>query len=285
MRVFPSGTAILNAVASIGGTQPHRGIRYGDRPRQVLDVYRTAAARPSPTIVFFYGGGWEEGERGGYCFLGSALAARGFVTVIPDYRIFPEVRFPAFVEDGAEALRWVTDNIEKFGGDHRRLVVMGHSAGAYIAAMLAFDRKRLAMVGLDAGRSLKAMIGLAGPYDFLPLRSATLKEIFGPEPGLAATQPINFVEADAPPAFLATGRRDRVVDPANTMRLAARLVAVGGNAQVKLYGHVGHGTLIGAFARPLRFLAPVLEDVVHFAREMCGVDAFADMTAARERIA
>jgi acetyl esterase/lipase len=265
MKAFPSPVDILNAIARIGSPLPLKGIRYGRGRRQVLDIYRSAGQQPSPTIVFFYGGGWEEGERGDYFFVGSALAARGFTVVVPDYRVFPEVRFPAFVEDAAEAVRWTFDHITEFGGDRRRLIVMGHSAGAHIASMLAFDRKRLAKVGLDATRGLRAMIGLAGPYDFLPLHSRTLKEIFGPEQDLAATQPINFVEAEAPPAFLATGRHDGSVDPSNTVRMAARIRSAGGTAEVKLYDRVKHRTLIGAFARPLRFLAPVLDDVVDFA--------------------
>lgn len=270
MKAFPYPVDILNAIARIGSPPQLRGIHYGREDRQVLDVYRSAEQHLSPTIVFFYGGGWEEGERGDYFFVGSALAARGFTVVIPDYRVFPEVCFPEFIEDAAEALHWTFGHIAEFGGDRRRLTVMGHSAGAHIAAMLAFDRKRLAGVGLDASCDLNAMIGLAGPYDFLPLRSRTLKEIFGPESGLAATQPINFVEADAPPTFLATGRHDSSVDPGNTVRMAARIKSVGGQAEMKFYDRVSHRTLIGAFARPLRFLAPVLDDVVDFVtRESC----------------
>lgn len=264
MRAFPSAVNFVNAIARIGAAPPLVGIRYGLRHRHILDIYQPAARVSSPTIVFFYGGGWEGGERGDYFFLGSALAARGFNVVIPDYRVYPEVRFPAFIDDAAEALRWTIDHIAEFGGDRRRLVVMGHSAGAHIAAMLAFDRKRLAKVGLAASRDIDAMVGLAGPYDFLPLRNETLKEIFGSEHGLAATQPINFVGGDAPPAFLATGRWDRSVDPGNTVRMAARIRSFGGQAEVRLYERANHRTVIGAFARPLRFLAPVLDDVVEF---------------------
>ena len=285
MKGFPSPVDLLNAIARIGAPHPRRAIRYGLRPRHVLDIYPAATDGPSPVIVFFYGGGWEEGERGDYFFVGSALAARGFTAVIPDYRVFPEVRFPAFIEDVAEALRWTVDHIAEFGGDPRRVIVMGHSAGAHIAAMLAFDRKWLARVNLDASRDLNAMIGLAGPYDFLPLHSQTLKEIFGPEKYLAATQPINFVGLDVPPSFLATGRNDRSVDPGNTSRLAERIRLLGGDAETKLYDHVNHRTLIGAFARPLRFLAPVLDDVVGFALKHSRPGALSDWTAARGRTA
>lgn len=285
MRLFPSSVDCLNVIARIGATHPQRAIRYGRRQRHVLDIYPAATDGPSPVIVFFYGGGWEEGERGDYFFVGSALAARGFTAVIPDYRVFPEVRFPAFIEDAAGALRWTMDHIAEFGGDPRRVIVMGHSAGAHISAMLAFDPKWLARVSLDAGRDLKGMIGLAGPYDFLPLHSQTLKEIFGPDKDLAATQPINFVGPGAPPAFLATGTNDKSVDPGNTVRLAERIRLLGGGAETKLYDHVNHRTLIGAFARPLRFLAPILNDVADFALKRSGADTLPHRTTARGRTA
>jgi acetyl esterase/lipase len=161
---------------------------------------------------------------------------------------------------------------------------MGHSAGAHIAAMLAFDRKWLASV-LDARIELRAMIGLAGPYDFLPLRSQKLKKIFGPEEDLAGTQPINFVDTLAPPAFLATGTRDLTVRSANTIRLAERIRQVGGEVDVKLYKRVNHRTLVGALARPLRFLAPVLDDVTSFARKHSHPQTSADWLPAPGRFA
>ena len=283
MKVFPSAVDILNAIARIGSRPRLQGIRYGREHRQVLDVYRAAAQDPSPTIVFFYGGGWEEGERGDYFFVGSALAARGFTVVIPDYRVFPEARFPIFIEDAAQTVRWTLDHVAEFGGDPRRTIAMGHSAGAHIAAMLAFDRKWLAGVDIEAGTELSAMIGLAGPYDFLPLHSQTLKQIFGPEKGLADTQPINFVDAFAPPAFLATGKNDRTVDPGNTIRLAERIRCFGSEAEMKLYDRVDHRALIGAFACPLRFLTPVLDDVVAFARKHTDQRALPGWSSTRSR--
>lgn len=285
MKAFLSPVDFLNVIARIGGTRADKGIRYGRCPRHVLDIYPAAMDGPSPVIIFFYGGGWEGGERSDYLFVGSALARRGFTTVIPDYRVYPEVRFPGFVEDATAAMRWTLDHIADFGGDRRRVIVMGHSAGAHIAAMLAFDRKWLAKASLDANLDICAMIGLAGPYDFLPLRSQTLKQIFGPESDLADTQPINFVDAFAPPAFLATGKNDQTVDPGNTIRLTERIRCVGGEAEMKLYDRVHHSTLIGAFAHPLRFLAPVLDDVVGFALKRTNPQTLPDWTAARGRTA
>ena len=267
-----SPATVLNVIALWGKYRATTGIAYAPGPRHSLDIYapepRSAAA--APVVVFFYGGDWQEGDRATYRFVGAALAARGLVTVIPDYRVYPEVRFAGFLEDGALAVKWVHDHAAEFGGDPARLVLMGHSAGGYIAAMLAYDRQWLAAVGLDPDRDVKGLVGLAGPYDFLPLHRDTLKIIFGPEDHLAATQPINFVEPGAPPAFLASGRDDDMVDPGNVTRLARRIGEKGDAVTTKFYDGVGHRMLIGAFAAPLRSLAPVLRDTVEFVDGVAG---------------
>jgi acetyl esterase/lipase len=260
-----SPVSVLNTIALWGRYRVTTGIAYAPGPRRALDVY-LPEPRPksAPVVVFFYGGNWQEGDKATYRFVGAALAARGLAVIIPDYRVFPEVRFPDFLEDAASAVRWVHDHAAGFGGDPSRLVLMGHSAGAHIAAMLTYDRKWLLADGLDPDRDVKGLVGLAGPYDFLPLHDDTLKVIFGPESGLAATQPINYVQPGAPPAFLASGRDDSIVDPGNVTRLARRIAEKGDAATVTFYDGIGHRTLIGAFAAPLRPLAPVLRDTANF---------------------
>ena len=198
-----------------------------------------------------------------YLFLAAALARRGYVTVVPDYRIYPDARYPGFVEDGALAVRWARDNAARFGGDPRNLFVMGHSAGAYIAAMLAIDRRWLRAVDLSPGRDIAGFIGIAGPYDFLPLKDETLKVIFGGA-NVPATQPISYVSGGEPPTLLATGDDDGTVDPGNATRLASRLRVAGCDVRVATYPRVGHLGIIGAFAFPLRLLAPILNDVDAF---------------------
>jgi acetyl esterase/lipase len=243
-----------------------RSLAYGEGARRTLDVYRPHAADGAAVIVFFYGGSWRKGRKETYRFLGAALARHGFVTMVADYRVFPEVRHPGFIEDGALAVRWASDNAARYGGDPSRLFVMGHSAGAYIAAMLALDERWLdAVAPVPKQRIIAGLIGISGPYDFLPLRDGTLATIFGGANRLE-TQPISYVSATAPPAFLATGARDRMVDPGNSHRLATRLNAAGGDARVATYPGIGHIMAIGAFMLPsaLRKLAPVLDDVEAF---------------------
>jgi acetyl esterase/lipase len=253
--------AAINTLARFGDYRRTSGIAYAAGPRHALDIYQPAAARQSPVVVFLYGGGWEDGDRADYRFVGAALAARGVVVVIPDYRLFPEVRYPGFLEDCAAAVRWTQDHVAAYGGDPGRIILMGHSAGAYNAAMLTLDRRWLRAAGAAPPR---AMIGLAGPYDFLPLRSEVLKTIFGPEETRAATQPIQYVSAGAPPVFLAAGDDDRTVDPGNTERLAARLRGAGDAVTVARYPGVDHKAIIGALSPPLRGFAPVLRDVMRF---------------------
>lgn len=259
-------TAFNTLVPKDGGTRlVARDLAYGDGPRRRLDIYapRTGSG-PRPVIVFFYGGSWNSGERSGYAFVGRALAARGFVTIIPDYRLVPEVTYPGFVEDGAAAVRWARANAKTYGGDGERIVVAGHSAGAYIAAMLAVDRRWL---GTDR-TAVRGLVGLAGPYDFAPFTVGASKAAFGTWPDAAETQPITHVDRSAPPALLLTGAEDTTVRPRNSQALAARLRAAGVAAEVKSYPDVGHIGILTAVARPFRGKAPVVRDVAAFAEQV-----------------
>lgn len=265
-----SPVAVLNATAADPQVIESTGLAYGSGSRDGLDLYRPVDANGArPACVFFYGGGWEDGDRADYRFVGMALAGQGVTTAIPDYRLYPEVTFPAFLADAARAVRFVRDRLAA-DGQAPRLVLAGHSAGAHIAAMLALEPVWLRHAGVDPVADIAGFVGLAGPYDFLPLRSSVLKSIFGPEAGRAASQPINFVTPTAPPALLATGRRDRVVEPGNTARLAERLREAGTMVEERFYPLASHETLIGAFARPLRFIAPVLRDTVGFITRVTG---------------
>ncbi|MEO6433784.1 MAG: alpha/beta hydrolase [Sphingomicrobium sp.] len=238
---------------------------YGSDPRQTLDIYRpSGAAAGLPIIVFFYGGSWNSGTKNGYAWLGRALAARGFVVAIPNYRLVPQAPFPAFIEDGAAAVALVRQIAGKVGGDPARIVLAGHSAGAYNAAMLAYDQRWL---GADH-RSVKGFIGLAGPYDFLPFKGADIEAAFKGRGDPKATQPVNFIDPGDPPAFLATGSEDRTVHRRNSNALAARLKAAGITAVRKDYPGVGHAGLVTAIAKPLRGRASVLDDMTAFATQV-----------------
>lgn len=252
---------MLDAALSLGRTGPVvRDLAYGSEKRQRLDIYRprAAAGGARPVLVFFYGGNWDSGDKHDYAFAGRAFAALGYVAVLPDYTHTHERPYPAFMADGAAALAWVRDHISDHGGDPARIAVAGHSAGAYIAVTLALDRR------WGAADAIKAGVGLAGPYDFLPFDSPITERTFAHVPDLPATQPVNHVRADAPPLLLATGDADTTVRPGHSMELAERVQAAGGKAELILYPGVTHTGPLKAIARPFRGHAPVLRDIADF---------------------
>ncbi|HZW15692.1 MAG TPA: alpha/beta hydrolase, partial [Brevundimonas sp.] len=224
------------------------GVSYGDDPRQRMDVLAPAAraGRPWAVLVFFYGGGWDSGERRHYRWAAHALAARGFVVAVPDYRIVPTVHFPAFIEDAAAATARVGRLAGQYGGDPARLGVVGHSAGAHLAMMIALDRRYMAAAG--APGLIRAAAGLAGPYDFLPLDVPASINAFSRAPDLTLTQPVTFVRADAAPLWLGHGTADTVVQPEDSTVLCERMTAVGGRCEATLYPGLNHADLIATFS-------------------------------------
>lgn len=241
-------------------------IEYGPDQRQKLDVYSPIdAGSATPVVVFFYGGGWRNGSRQNYEFVASALTEAGLTVVIPDYRLFPDVTFPAFVEDGAAAYAWVISNIEQYGGRPGDTFIMGHSAGAHIAASIALDGRYLEQQDLTTD-SVRGFIGLSGPYDFLPL-SGYLEDVF-PEPYREQSQPINYVSSDAPPTLLIHGEDDFTVRIENSERLGMKLQESGVEVTLKSYEGVGHARVVAAMAPPLDFLAQTFEDTEKFIQDV-----------------
>ncbi|MBY0532875.1 MAG: alpha/beta hydrolase [Xanthobacteraceae bacterium] len=258
---------VLNLVSRGADVSVEYDVSYGGDPRMKLDVYRPANATNAPVVVFFYGGSWQRGDKSIYRFVGNTLARAGIVAVIPNYRLYPPVLYPDFLRDSALAVRWAKDNAARFGGDPTKLFLSGHSAGAYNAVSLATDRRWLAEAKLEPKADLAGVIGIAGPYDFLPLKDEQLKIIFGPEEARPKTQPIHYVNGDEPPLLLLRPANDTVVDPGNSARLAKRIEEKGGKATLKTYDRVGHLSIIGTLSPLLSFLAPTKNDFVDFVRQ------------------
>lgn len=265
-----SPLGLLNALGprDPGVRRVARDMAYGDDPRQRLDVYAPRGDGTYPTLVFFYGGGWDSGSRELYGWAAQALAAQGFVVVLPDYRLVPQALFPAFVEDAATATAKAAEVVERYGGDPARLGVLGHSAGAHLAMMIALDRRYMAAVGQPG--LIKAAAGLAGPYDFLPLDVAASRNAFGRAPDPTLTQPVTFVRPDAPPIWLGHGTADTVVHDEDTVILDQRMRAVGGRSEAKLYPGLDHADLIATFSPLFRKKATVLADVTGFFHRQLG---------------
>jgi acetyl esterase/lipase len=249
-----SRLALLDAFTPKGAMTVARDIALGDDPRQSLDVYTPNARppRPRPIIVWFYGGSWQSGRKAHYRFIAEWLTGLGYVVAIPDYRLYPKVRFPAFLEDGAKALAWLADekNVAPLAGDARCLILMGHSAGAYNAAMLAHDRRWADAAGVPAG-AVKGFIGLAGPYDFHPYDVPSTKATFGDAPP-EETQPVRHAQAGGPATLLLHGRADTTVDPRHVEALAQVLRRVGVPVETHMFDGVDHVRIVSALSTPLK---------------------------------
>lgn len=263
-----SGAGVLNSLVPADSYSGKEGIAYGTDPRQKLDVYKPltrAGAAPPPIVVFFYGGNWSQGERADYRFVGEALSSRGAIVVIADYRLSPQFRYPVFLQDSAAAVKWTFDHAAELGGTATNIVVMGHSAGGYNAAMVALDPRWLRGAGLPPDRKIAGWIGLAGPYDFLPIVDRQSQVAFDWPNTPRDSQPIEYVRAGAPPALLLAATKDDLVNPQrNSVGMATRLRAAGVPVTLKLYERVSHVTLLAAVAKPLDWLAPVRAEVLAF---------------------
>ena len=256
---------ILNATIPRDGYRVHRDIAYGAHARQRFDIYVPDGAKNAPVILFFYGGSWQNGSKDDYRFLGQALTSRGFIAVVADYRLYPEVKFPAFVEDGAQAFRAVRQKIDAYGGDRRNVFIAGHSAGAYLAVMLAVDPVYLAQAG-EKRQHIRGAIGLDGPYNFLPFTDKAIIDIFSTTAD-RDTQPIHRLRAPVPPVLLATGDDDDTVDPRNSITMAEALRKVGASVELRRYADVDHIDIVLALAEGFRHRASVLEDIDVFVTE------------------
>lgn len=265
--VFASGCTrlsflIANSATLTGHYDRSTNHSYGPESRQKLDVYFPKAAKDRPVVVFFYGGSWTAGSRGFYRFVGAALAERGIVTVLPDYRLYPQVKFPLFLDDGALAVAWVQEHAREFGGDPHRIVLMGHSAGGHEAAFLAYDPRLLQKAGARP-EWIVGLVGLSGPYALEP-DTKTLNTIFASPYTEAEWQPVRFVTPQAPPTLLVHGTADDVVSIEHAEKLRDILQANHVRVETQFYPERNHADTVAGFSVPARGRTPVLDQSVSF---------------------
>ena len=282
-RASTSGTSFFDFLIREPGVVFTGGVPYGPDERHRLDVFAPAAATSGPIVLFLYGGAWTSGDRSTYEFVGTALAARGITTVVADYRLYPQVRFPGFVEDAARAYAWVDRHLARAQGRRCPVFLMGHSAGAHIAALLAVDRRWLAAAAPQAAAPA-GLVGLAGPYAFDPTTWDTTAAIFSPVAGRAdRARPARLVRHRGPPTLLLHGADDRTVGLFNTTEFAEALAAHGTPVGTIVYPDIGHVGLVSALAKPFRWRADILDDVVAFVRSAAAKHAGAGAAAGRNR--
>lgn len=259
------GLGAANTLARLGDYHLQIDVAYGKEPLQRLDIYRpTAEAENAPVVLFFYGGCWggcTTFEKAYYRFVADTLTSVGYIAVIADYRRYPEVTIEPILADAAAATEWVVENLVRSGESERPLFLMGHSAGAHLAAMLSVDEQRLAP---DTHNAVTGFIGLAGPYDFLPLTKPYQVKVFAPPQRYAKTQPINFLNGNEPPMLLLWGADDETVYRRNIENMAAKAAHVGVPVRQRIYPGMGHVDLVSALARPYRGGSPVWADIKAF---------------------
>jgi acetyl esterase/lipase len=258
---------ILNSAAPDSGYTLSQNIVYDSNTGEKLDIYAPPGSANAPVVVFFYGRRWEQGIKTDYKFVGQALAARGFVAVIPDYRLYPQVKYPDFLYDCAHAVEWVHSHIGGYGGSPAKIVLMGHDAGAYNAAMLTLDQEFLSKVG--GNRSwVRGMIGMSGAYDFLPLTDPDLRDLFGPPESYDKTQPVLYVDGNSPPVLLMHGGQDEVIPISNTNSLYDRLRRAGASADKVVYPDLDHQWVLNDVAAHLQSHADVMDKIDAFVRRV-----------------
>ena len=253
---------LLNGVGSDSAYRNATTVRYGNEPRQQLDIYQPTVSRQGIVVVFFYGGGWRMGERDEYRFVAQTLTRYGATVVIPDYRIYPGGVFPDFMHDAAAAVAWTLRNIAQYGGDPKKIYLVGHSAGAHIATLLALDTRYLTAQGLK-NDVLAGVVGLATPADFANNLEARFRPAFVNQTELERAQPIRYARGDAPRMLLQHGATDSVVRPRNSLALAEQITAMGGQAQARIYPNQGHSALLLIFS-PLLGRSTILDDTLNF---------------------
>ncbi|WP_082992521.1 alpha/beta hydrolase [Erythrobacter sp. QSSC1-22B] len=263
-----NSVAVLDTVDRVTGGDPGvervAHVRLGEAPTQTLSLYRARqTAEPAPVLLFVHGGSWDWGDPKDYGFVARSLAPEGFVVALAGYRLGEEGRYPAMLEDTAQAIRWLRDNAARHGGDPERIYLAGHSAGAYNVVQVALEPRWLAAEGVSTA-AIRGVVGMAGPYDFFPFDKDSTRAAFGDATDPEATQPINHVRPDAPPMLLLTGTEDTTVKPRNTRALAAALEQAGVPVETRYYDGLDHSDVLVMLASPWRRKPEVRDDILRF---------------------
>ncbi|MFT4713489.1 MAG: acetyl esterase/lipase [Candidatus Azotimanducaceae bacterium] len=263
-----AGLRIINAAARSGGYRVKRGISYGPACRNQLDHYVLSndgieTTHLRPLVLFIYGGNWQSGHRRDYRFVADTLCSIGCDVVVPDYRLYPEVRFSDMLKDVCLATTWVMQNDEI---DKRRpIYIMGHSAGAQLGSLVCLNRDLLSHIP-NVEQRIAAFIGLSGPYDFFPYTEERHWDLFGPEEQYPLSQAVNFVRAEAPPLYLLHGKEDNRVRRGHSKSLMEKQIAAGGHASREVYEGVGHVDMVVSFSVFHRRSSQAIKDIEKFLR-------------------
>ncbi|MFP6901579.1 MAG: alpha/beta hydrolase [Opitutales bacterium] len=218
-------------------------LAYGKHERQKLDVVWSAENKASPVVIFFHGGSWRWGVKDFYRDIGKEFAKQGVTFVVANYRLYPEVRFPAFVEDAARVVKWTRQHIGRYGGKPDAIFLMGHSSGAHIVSHLALNESYIEAVGGDFSW-IKGVIGLSGPYTFQPSEEWLYNDVFHPLSKSPKVVPISLVDGDEPPFLVLHGRHDYLVDVKQAEAFVQRIEEKGGEVTKRIFHLHGHFSMM-----------------------------------------
>lgn len=262
MACTPAKFALVNAPTLTYEGKIIEDVAYGDLARQKLDIYIPDIERDTfPVVVFFHGGRWTQGSKEQYKFVGMTLSKMGYVAVLPNTRLYPEVKFPSFAEDAAKSLAWVYENINQYKGN-KDLFVSGHSSGAHLGALILADESYLAAFELSPD-VVNAFAGISGPYDFVP-QAPDIKKMFGPPENFPNMVVTNFIGGDEPPMLLLYTGEDESVHPRNLKAFKAGIEKAGGEVESIIYEKGGHAAPVAAFSWANPSDLPVPEDIDKF---------------------
>lgn len=284
LRVFPiiilsgcSAVQIVNSVSKIYPVEVEKDIAFGDNPRDTMDIYypksKNENSANTPVVVFIYGGSWNRGEKSEYEFVGRKLASLGYITMLPNYRVYPEVKYPDFLKDGAKSIAKLVDQLktEKYQPlkPSDKIVLMGHSAGAYNAAMLAMDDRWLARENLNRADLIEGLIGMAGAYNIYPIGVPEVRPVFNHPNYPEKSQPIDYVAESKVPTLLLAPESDELVSlEKNTFSLAKALGEVGTPNQLVTVEGTDHISLIGTLSPVLFFKGDSVSPIENFISEL-----------------
>jgi acetyl esterase/lipase len=270
---------VVNRIAALQGFQLQPSIAYGSLREQRLDIYQPQEHKsqqeknkqPLPVVIFFYGGCWGAcitGTKENYAFVVEAFSSNNMIAVVPDYRLYPSVNFPDIISDASAAVEWVHNNIGRYGGDPKKIFLMGHSSGAHMAAMLAVNPAHLSQATYA---DIKGLIGVAGPYHFLPFSEDYMPILFGLPMQLLDSQPIQFVDGSEPPALLLYGAADSRVKPVNINTMTEKILGAGGKVDKHIYKGLDHASVLSAYSVLFRDKNSVFSDTLNFIKT-CSVE-------------
>ena len=275
LAVRLNGPAVLDTVDRVTGGDRDVALvgreSYGTDPAQRLYIYEPEdRTGPLPLLVFVHGGSWSSGDPAYYGFVARALAARGFVVVLAGYRLGEEGRYPAMLQDTAAAIAEAVRLAPGYDADPTRIVLAGHSAGAYNVVQAVLDPQWLAAAGVDPSH-IRGVIGMSGPYDFYPFDRPSGQAAFGSVGAGPESQPINHPRGDAPPMLLIHGEADELVKPRNTRVLARAIGEAGGQVETLFLPEDDHTAPLIALASPWRGRRPVADRMAQFAQRVTEV--------------